>query len=192
MKIKIISIFCLFFILALHTQNLPLQAKKESAECVTPINKEVREKQLLVIPYSQFLLIFPGVGIAVRVPYQRFAAQFDANITYVNLGYFGSNTHFQSSLAMVYYPFYNKNSSSSPNGWNVTCGLGMIGKLGNETKFMWGPVSIGYQGEKLFLDVGISASDLVLVGRDRSNNNKPFLFSYPRFFGPILKFGICF
>lgn len=68
---------------------------------------------------------------------------------------FGPTHYIQGSSSAIYYPFYYMGNDSMMSKLNLTFGAAVNYELGdNDPRFML-PLSIGYQGEKLFFDIGI-------------------------------------
>lgn len=162
--------------LSLENENQKTFEKMQ--DCVfstSPLNGQ--NYTISFIPYGQMLLVFPGYGATIRLSNQHFGFQIDGNMTHMNLGYFGRSKYLQISTSAVYYPFYFIGENSKVSRWNITCGIGCLHRFRFDTEIMLGPLSVGYQGEIFFFDAGISVYSWI---------------DFPRFFGPLTKFGICF
>jgi len=172
MKIRTLFLLILIATLPLLAEELPFQPEKNRDEWIQPINREAREIKIKIIPYAQSVFFFPGCGVSLRFTKQHFGVQGDINVTHIN--FYHRSTWLQTSISGVYYPFAVKGRAHG--GLNMTLGIRSFydWKTHSNTNFMWGPLSIGYEGKNLFFDVGVSPAKTDLK------------------FLPSLKVGICF
>lgn len=125
-----------------------------------------------VIPYTQLSYIFiPGYGVSIRAQKHNYAIQIDANNSSVSSSHWRRIHYWQCSIAGVLYKTPKNHSENILNGGPyVSLGVGVWHR--ERDYFMCVPFSIGYQGKRVFIDMG----GIVL----------------PHFTYPVLKTGICF
>jgi hypothetical protein len=156
-------------------KQLPTTEDQESSELISSESspKEFGSIKYTVIPYAQLVAVFPGAGVAFRSQQEYVGVQIDAGWALV-VGY----PLVKVSSSLIVYLSPKKGEEWRKGGWNIGFGLGS-GVLAVENSwqpFIYFPISMGYQGKRLFFDGNI---DVV-----RSIHEKLIV--------PSIKVGYCF